>query len=346
MEVRYYGYWAKTIDDLRWWHISDNTTHRYESGQKVLLHLFYEKPTMVMGEGYYPSYEGGFIIQDQTATSQDGTQIKLDVLYKTIHNNLEKNSDDLAGTESENKPMGFCAYVGAKKISQHDWEQLQSTPNHEKPKVLNFTDKDLKNAPSLKQVVDDLHAKEFPPNDRVYALLTEDEIRETQNFLYEKSISKYHDPRETYVDPYYQDSKQLDSFKAPRIVVNGNLYNINGLGSMPITPKDNTINIEWEGTLKDNAHRFTEEKREENPSRRYVELSANELDAIPQIKEIIEQIGTWESSIRKANDVGSTIQKNVIDFMKEQSLKQLGEGNETSYFFYNGNYYKTEFVIC
>lgn len=90
LEIRYYGYWAKTIDDLRGRHISDMPVHSYESGQRVLLLVSHEEPTMVMGEGYYPSYEGGFTIVDDIAISQDSKEIELTKLYDAIKNHTSR----------------------------------------------------------------------------------------------------------------------------------------------------------------------------------------------------------------------------------------------------------------
>ena len=85
LEIRYYGYWAKAIDDLRGKFIWDNPHFNFESGQKVLLILDHEENTSVMGGGYYPLFEGSFVIKDDVATSQAGKQTTLDHLYVVIY---------------------------------------------------------------------------------------------------------------------------------------------------------------------------------------------------------------------------------------------------------------------
>ena len=92
LEFRYYGYWAQTIENTMGLYRMDMPIHSYESGQKVLLHLSYENPTMVMGEGYYPFYEGTFIIKDDVAWSHTGEQIKLTDLYHVIENHTSDTS--------------------------------------------------------------------------------------------------------------------------------------------------------------------------------------------------------------------------------------------------------------
>ena len=84
IEIRHYGYWAQTTENFIGIHRMDTPTHRYESEQRVLVHLGYEKPTMVMGEGYYPFFEGSFVITDDIAISQAGEQMKLTELYDVI----------------------------------------------------------------------------------------------------------------------------------------------------------------------------------------------------------------------------------------------------------------------
>lgn len=128
LEIRYYGYWAKTIDDMRGVSISDNPTHSYETGQKVLVLATYEKPTMVMGEGYYPFYEGGYVIKDTIAISQTGEQMKLADLYNVIKNQTKSkkivlvddsvysrpyvNDDDLIDNLKKNQlPIGQGVYM-------------------------------------------------------------------------------------------------------------------------------------------------------------------------------------------------------------------------------------------
>jgi hypothetical protein len=86
IEIRYYGHWAQTIENLVGFHRMDVPTHRYETGQRVLVPLSHEDSTMVMGEGYYPFFEGKFVINDDVAISQSGKQMKLTELYDVIRN--------------------------------------------------------------------------------------------------------------------------------------------------------------------------------------------------------------------------------------------------------------------
>lgn len=93
LEIRYYGYWAKTIDDLRGKFIFDNPLFTFESGQKVLLILDHEENTAVMGGGYYPLFEGSFVINDDVAISQAGKQTTLQQIYNIVNSNLDSSQE-------------------------------------------------------------------------------------------------------------------------------------------------------------------------------------------------------------------------------------------------------------
>jgi len=88
IDIRYYGHWAQTIENLMGIHRMDLPTHQYETGQRVLVPLSHEDSTMVMGEGYYPFFEGKFVINDDVAISQSGEQMKLTELYDVIRNSV------------------------------------------------------------------------------------------------------------------------------------------------------------------------------------------------------------------------------------------------------------------
>ena len=103
LNIRYYGYWAKTIDGLRGHHLSDTPVHIYAPGQNVLMIASYEKPTMVMGEGYYPFYEGKYVINGDAATSQAGEQVRLADLYGAV-----ANSTNDEALEAQDKVLLPC----------------------------------------------------------------------------------------------------------------------------------------------------------------------------------------------------------------------------------------------
>lgn len=135
IEIRYYGYWAKTIENLVGLHRMDLPIHQYETGQQVLVHLSHEDSTMVMGEGYYPFYEGGYIIKDDVAISQIGEQIELNKLYETIDITLEnKSNESLQVIDSLTIPnaerdvklaAGYKLYPGVGWVHPDDQGNLQ-----------------------------------------------------------------------------------------------------------------------------------------------------------------------------------------------------------------------------
>ena len=114
LEIRYYGDWSQKIENLLGIHRSDTPVHNYKPGEKVLVLASYEKPTMVMGEGHYPFYEGKHVILDETVRSQNGEQMKLDTLRQKINNTLTNKSNETSLSEDSDsipvKVVGSTAY--------------------------------------------------------------------------------------------------------------------------------------------------------------------------------------------------------------------------------------------
>lgn len=231
-------------------------------------------------------------------------------------------------TESEKiEFMGMCAYVGAKLLSDHDLQEIQNSPHQTPIKFLNFTDEHLSQVPVLKEIVHKLESSEFPLNDRGYVTVTADELQNIKDYLLSKSHLR---------------------ILSPYIVVDGNLYTINGMISYPIDPNGESLNVQFGGSFEDRKGDFTEEELQKNPAKRYVILTEGDLEEIKPITDAIEQVGTWEMSIRESKDVGDAIQREVMSFIESESIRQMGPEpeNQTSSFYYNGNYYNSQFVIC
>jgi hypothetical protein len=95
LDIRYYGYWAQTIENVFGVHRMDTPIHDYKTGQKVLIFATYEELTMVMRQGYYPFYEGVYVIKDNVAVPQnDKPPVYLDQLRETITDNLKTESNE------------------------------------------------------------------------------------------------------------------------------------------------------------------------------------------------------------------------------------------------------------
>ncbi|QMU55192.1 MAG: hypothetical protein GKS07_10045 [Nitrosopumilus sp.] len=242
---------------------------------------------------------------------------------------------DFACTE-ESKPekivdvqqsVRFCAYVGAERLSEYELQRIQNNPHNAPLQFLNFTDDHLSKVPALKEIIEKLETMEFPLNDRGYVDVSANELQDLKDYLSSKS-----------------SSKTLSS----HIVVNDNLYSINGMMSFPIDPNGESLNIQLDRPFADRKDDFTKETIMKNPSKNYVMLTEEELEEIEPIKDAIEQIGTWEIGIRESKDVGDVIQNQVQDFMQSESVTQIGPDpeNQTSSFYHNGNYYRSSFVIC
>ena len=242
---------------------------------------------------------------------------------KRISIDSEKLETDVLHTDH---PERFCAYVGAERLSDYELQRIQFYPNQKPLKFLNFTDDHLSQVPILKEIVDNLAASEFPLNDRGYVIVNADELQNIKDYLSLKS-----------------NSQTLSS----NIVVDNNLYIINGMTGSPVDPNGELLNLQFGGLFEDRKDDFTEDIKKD-PSKRYVILTEDELEEIKPIKNAIDQIGTWKMSMRESKDVGDANQRVVMDFIESESIRQMGPEpkNQTSYFYYDDNYYRPEFVIC
>jgi hypothetical protein len=181
LEIRYYGYWAKTIDGLRGKYIFDNPVFDYKSGQKVLLILDHEEDTAVMGGGYYPIFEGSYIITKDVAVSQSGERTSLQELQNTINSNLDSKpdlvqtdtKDDAVPTESG---VRLCAYIGFEKYPENLFAEFLQNPYNQDVTFLNFTDNDLKQIPEFYELMLQSNQIKYTLNDRVRFAVTPSQL--------------------------------------------------------------------------------------------------------------------------------------------------------------------------
>ena len=281
---------------------------------------------------------------------------------KCILKTLEPAIEEIPKNEKTLEPTGHtwdCASVSVEKLSSYDLEILQNIPNKDPSKFLKFTDDNLERSKILRTLVDAVNSKEYPLNERGYAELEVEEVIKIQQILFEKLISKYGGTENDYsqeADPmqYYDDDpikwKQdkhrwegyLTGFYAPTIIYHENLYDINGLGSSIRSHNlEETINIQLLDVTKG-------EYLEHDPERKFIEITENEIDMMPGVKDAILQIGTWETSVTERQYTGDKIQQEAMDFFREETQKQFPEF-ENGYvvdFTYDGNHYRTEYLVC
>ena len=252
-----------------------------------------------------------------------------------------------------------CASVSVEKLSSYDLEELQTIPNKDSLKFLKFTDDNLEDSKILKTLVDIVDSRDYPLNERGYAELKVEEIIKIQHILLEKVISEYGGTEMDYsqeADPirYYDDNPNqweqdkhrwkgyLTGFYSPTIISQENLYHINGLGSSIRSHNlEETINIQLLDMTK-------EEYLEHDSKRKFIEIAEDEMSMMPGVKDAILQIGTWETSVKENQYTGDKVQRETMDYFREQTQKQFPEF-ENDYivdFTYDGNHYRTTYLVC
>ena len=355
LEIRYYGDWSQKIENLLGIHRFDTPVHTYKQGEKVLIFASYEKPTMVMGEGHYPFYEGKYVIQDKIGTSQTGEQIQLDVLRKSITDMFEVESSTTKEFESDKKiskeeslPVRLCAYIGFEKYPDNLFTEFLERPYNRDVTFLNFTDSDLKQVPEFYELILQSNQIEYPLNKRAHFVMTSEEILELRPYLEQRSYFEFNHAGQTSL--VQNASKDTDgNYRYPEILIGENLYDINGIRFSPIISGQNhTLNVSLEGNLQEIKDSFIERNNPKNPNVIYFEINENDRKPLAVVLDAIEKVQKSKDKIRMSEDVGGKIQDKIQDFFAEQNRKQFNgdDTKHTRYFILNDILYETSFVIC
>ena len=355
LEIRYYGYWAKTADDLRGISISGTPVHDYSSGQKVLVILDHEEDTAVMGGGYYPIFEGSFVIDDNMIISQNIEQMQFDVFRKSITNILEtesptakKEPESEKKLSKENHPLvRICAYIGFEKYPKNLFEEFLESPYNKDVAFLNFTDYDLRQVPEFYKLIVDASQLDYPLNDRVKFTVSPEEHSVIKDHLTKREYFEFKKNGETVL----HQSREGDStgnYRTPRILMDGKLYSINGLSAQVFSDRDVNMNIQYSGTLEEIKQRLAENTNPNAAHLVYFEINSDDNVPLAPLINAISEIHKSKDKIRMSEDVGGTIQNKVQNFFAEQNNMQFN-GDKTKharYFILNETMYETSFVIC
>ncbi len=141
---------------MRGKHIFDNPVFDYTAGEKVLVILDHEEDTAVMGGGYYPLFEGSFVINDNVAISQAGEQTTLNKLNSTINHVLNNDAEQLDCFLTE--------YWDGTKCVPHDFEMsVESEQHNPHPGLGLLNQAERKNADENKILLSNSDEETFSP---------------------------------------------------------------------------------------------------------------------------------------------------------------------------------------
>lgn len=255
--------------------------------------------------------------------------------------------DDLAVKTSESTDMPLCAYIGFEKYPENLFAEFLQNPYNQDVTFLNFTDNDLKQIPEFYDLMLESNQIEYPLNDRVRFTVSPEEHNVIKNHLEQREYSEFNKNGETLLNQI--GTRDIDgNYRAPQILMNGNLYGAHGLNAQVFSDRDVSMNIEYNGTLEDAKKRLVENTNPNRANLIYFEI--NEEDEIPlaSILDAISDIHKSKDKIRMSEDVGGKIQDKTQDFFLEQNNMQFDndKSEHTRYFILNDTLYETSFVIC
>lgn len=205
----------------------------------------------------------------------------------------------------------YCASLGIERLTIRDLGIIQNSTGIQ-IQFLEITDNDLSQIPKLREAIDKVANKvEF--NRYGYDKMTVMEAQIYYKFLSDKSEQQYNIK---LTEPYLF------------IEYNGKTYSVSNFAFSDAQELE--LNIELQP----------------NSVRNSIHITEQDLESLPKIRNMINQIGTYEASpsayVGLPEDEQNRIQK-----WFEQKYEQLYNAvGSSSYFHYNGKNYSVSFAIC
>lgn len=251
---------------------------------------------------------------------------------------------------STDTPMiHFCANIGFEKYPENLFAEFLSSPYHQDVTFLNFTSDDLKQVPEFYKLILESEQLDYPLNKRVSFEMSTEKLLELKEYMQHRTYNAFTHSGETL--PNQTGAKNSDGhYRHPNILIDGNLYEINGLNFSPIVAGQTEIlNVSMDGTLQELKDWFIRQNNPNNPGIYYFELNSDDDEVhLEAVLDAISQIQKSKDKIRMSEDVGDKVQNKVQDWFTEQNHMQFDgdDSKYTRYFIFNDTMYETSFVIC
>lgn len=290
---------------------------------------------IVVAEQYQNKLEWNVIMQDVAPTNTE--QAKHD---ETVPSDTKVK---------EIQPVRMCAYIGFDKYPPNMFAEFLENPNNKDVTFLNFTHNDLKQVPEFYDLILEAEQMDYPLNDRVRFDMTTEEILKLKEYLEHRPYNKFTHSGKTLTEQ--TGTRNIDGYyRHPDILIDGNLYGINGLNYSPVVSgQTETLNVQLAGSLEDVKNSFIERNNPNNPGIYYFEVNEEDKVHLGVVLDAIDQIQKSKDKIHMSKDVGNSIQDKTQDFFMEQNMIQFHNNNNTKYtqyFILNNTLYETSFVIC
>ncbi|MCH7561136.1 MAG: hypothetical protein IIC67_07200 [Thaumarchaeota archaeon] len=234
---------------------------------------------------------------------------------------------------------GYSSYnegIGLTRFSEDEFQKyVKEAGSLENLNIIKLTDEELKKIPIIKELIEKSLRKEFPLNRVGILNSTLDEIKSNHYFVAQKYAAKYNKNPDSYFSTRLPEENQLEKFPNSYWYEYDGRFFKYGERYYSFYDTDQLVNyvdphrIEV-GVLK---HDLTQD-------RFYVELTDDDWQHIPKVKEAIDKIGTLQEDIRVQVGMSQS------DLNKYQQWIENYRGMVVGSFLeYEGEHYRIAFWI-
>ncbi|MGI0041365.1 MAG: hypothetical protein ACRD94_05300, partial [Nitrosopumilaceae archaeon] len=211
-----------------------------------------------------------------------------------------------------------CASIIVTRFSDYDLVRRQNGSEGSSLKFLEFTDKDLKEIPKVKKLVEAIGDR-IEYHTHSYATVPIEEIEVYRKYLSDKYEAQYD------IKPDFKE------YGVPFFLYNGKTYwiNLGGYYSEYYPTREMVVEIQH------------------SPQKNSIVLTDEDFLVLSKIKDGIEDIGKFETSPYNYTGLPEYEWHQYQDYFQQKSSDQFG--NETIFtnmFHYNEYYYEAAFAIC
>ncbi|MCA9827963.1 MAG: hypothetical protein KC444_06180 [Nitrosopumilus sp.] len=235
---------------------------------------------------------------------------------------------------------GYSPYlegVGLTRFSEDEFQKyVKDAGSLENLNVIKLTDEELDKVPIIKQLIEKSQRQEFPLNRVGILNSTLDEIKSNHYYVAQKYAAKYNKNPDSYFSTRIPDERQLEEFP------NSYWYEYDGRF---FKYGDRYYSFYDTDQLVDYGDPYSIEvgvlKHDLTSDRFYVELTDDDWQHIPKVKEAIDKIGTLQEEIRVQTGISKSDLNKYQQWVEDNQSMTVG-----SFLEYKGEYYRISFWIA
>jgi hypothetical protein len=235
-----------------------------------------------------------------------------------------------------NEPSTYDEGVGLTHFSDDEFQKfVKEEGSIENLNVIKLTDEELEKVPVIKEMIEKSLREEFPLNSVGILDSTLDEIKHNHNYVAQKYATKYNKNADSYFSTKLPDKSQLEKFPDSYWhEYEGRFFKY---GEKYYSFYDNNLLVNY-----GDPHRIEVGvlKHDLTPDRFYVELTDDDWQNIPKVKEAMDKIGTLQEDIRVQTGLPKS------ELIKYRAWVDDSRGMVVGSFLeYRGEYYRISFWI-